>query len=217
MAATVSTRPALNRVFSFAVTALAAIIFPVFAADCRAEEGTAVISAAQAPLRLDPGGAELALAHGGSPVKVKEVRGDWSKVSVEGWVRNDQLKSSQAQKTGGGGSSGAAVSLVDYTFEELSKSITGTKRAVKLTLTLRNDSAKPITRWKGMMLVQDRLIQGQLGEVILRVPVSDEKAIPAGGSFTSEYFWTEDKSTFQIFSTRTKKSLAISVVDIQAE
>ena len=204
-------RPAFNA--SVFLTVAAAVFFvPDYS---RAEDTDAVVTT-EAPLRAEPGGNELAAIHGGAGVKVGEVRGDWSRVTVSGWLKNDQLKKGAAK----GAASAAAVDpvkLSDFSIEVLSKLVTGTKRAVKLTLKLRNDQGKPLSHWKGTMLIRDRLIQGMAGDILLRVPVSDDKAVAAGSEFTSEYYWYEGQGPFQTLANRTSKTVLIELVEVKAE
>ncbi len=202
--------------FCVLIALLLANVIPASAEPAPGAAPDASITAAQAPLRSEPGGNEAAIIHGGAPVRIIEGRGDWTRISVEGWVRSDQVKAGAPAK-GKNAAVADPIVLVDFSIDVLSKLVTGTKRAVKLTLNLRNDSTRPIGRWKGIMLIQEKLIQGLTGDVLMRVPVSDDKPIPAGGSFNSEYFWYEDQGPFQILSPRTKKTVSIVLVEVKAE
>jgi hypothetical protein len=196
-----------------ALTASAAL-FPQ--AKAWADDTTDSVTAAEnTALRTDPGGNEAALLHGGIGVKTLETRGEWSRIQVNGWVRTDQIKKGVAK---GSAVAASSVSLTDFSIQELSKMVTGNKRAVKLTLTLRNDSPKPINSWKGMLLVSEKLVQGMKGDIVLRVPVSDKnKPVAAGATFSSEYFWYEDQGPFGVLNQRTNKTLAIDLIDVRAE
>lgn len=184
------------------------------ASGCFAQE-TQGTAAAQTSLRNEPGGGELAVVNPGTALTIRERRGDWSRVAVEGWVRSEQVNSKTAQSAGA--PPPPPLTLADYNFEMLSKSVTGNKAAVKVSLTVRNDSAKMISKWNGVLLIYDRLVTGQAGNLLLKAKASDDKTIPAKGTSVVDLFWSEGQNAFQIFSGRTKKTLILEMVDLRAE
>jgi len=145
----------------------------------------------------------------------------WAEVAIQGWVRESYLK--KPPGAGGPKPSKAAQSplplvLVDFDTQDLHLGWdpNGTAAQLVLSLHLRNNTAKRVKAWKGLMTVYD-----SFGERILTRPVQDGDAnINPGTVGISAFGWRDDREKendlYDILSSYSERNLSIRLSEVEA-
>ena len=124
------------------------------------------IAATQQTLASEPGGAQRAFLNLNTPVTILEKRGDWVRVSIEGWVREKALASNKALPEESTANLDDPLSVVDYWLTEQRG---GKVIHACLNVKVRNNTADVISSWEGTLLGKDP----QDAVVIRELVVSD--------------------------------------------
>lgn len=157
-----------------------------------------------------PGGKRRGEVFINTPVEMKEVKGAWVKVSLEGWVRSSSLGKSRGKRDGY--KSTIKEGILDVTNYKLTEKKDGlSEPRIYITLSLKNNTSGPITSWSGLLVAQD-----QSAKVLFREPVSDGNAsIPAQGSGEVKFYWTAREVPFGILKSYGEGSLRFTLFKVQ--
>ncbi len=144
------------------------------------------------PLCVEPGGSRLADLTIGTPVHVLEKKGEWAKVSLEGWVRLSMLKpypivqdgiQVAAQKGEG------LISIAKYTLKMSGED--KKNQLVVLNLTLKNNSEEVLTAWQGILVaIKDN-------KILFREALSQHGLkIAPGATGEASFEWKEGEKSY---------------------
>lgn len=181
---------------------LTAVLLPLSAA---AEQ--LYVQSANQKLLTAPHGASLATLSANTPAVMVEDKGDWVKVSIEGWVRRNTLTSRAAQVAAP--SSGQPIELASYTVER--KEEKGQKK-VDLTLKVKNNTSSTVSSWRAIMTVQDR----STNQVLFSISVShDDANIAPGKTGEVTYYFDWSEQQYDILLNNYPNNLKISLFRVE--
>lgn len=171
------------------------LVFAVIPSMATAEESVKVKTDGAA-IYTKPGGPRIADMAKGSKLKVEDVRGEWVKVSVEGWMEMVTTDYSSSGAKQAAKKRRKLLSVANFKFETLSKYDTGDEGRLKVILTLKNHTNRDIQSWDGMLYVDLKKKAGK----VMRIPISSSKTtIPAGGTAEVAFYWRESEDTYDKF------------------
>lgn len=161
------------------------------------------------PLTKGPGGSKKGELYLNTGVIVTEERGDWVKVTVHGWVRKDSLKSRPEAGTSSLRTvNEPSLEVLDYSVREVKEGLSEPR--LYLSLQLKNASAEPVRRWKGLLVAQS-----PEGTVLFRQAVSDENTqIPAEGEASVNFYWVASEEPYTILRGATPDTLKLQLFKV---
>lgn len=192
-----------------------------------AEEIRAVTSPTT-PITDSLGGRKLGELYLATPVRVLESKGDWVKVSTEGWVKvrdlsgarmdnseSGQTKSGIGQSSVAKAAAGEALNTVTQDVLSVQDFITAKRTDIDpprlyLTITVKNISTKVINQWSGTLVVQDTS-----GKVLFREPISQEKAqVAAKGTTDVTVYWEPHEEPYGVLQNLDKSMFKLSLAKV---
>lgn len=172
----------------------------------------------QVALRGDPGGPQRASLYPYVCSEVKERREKWVRISIDGWVyQDDMIAKANALKNAGAPSSLVAESpliLTGFDMETGNRDSAGKPTRLVLKLRVKNISNHPVNEWSGVMAVD----KAGSDKVLFRYKVSDDEAnlAPAAEREVS-FYWDKGEEAFEALSGETKESLKITLNRVEAK
>ncbi len=164
------------------------------------------------PLCVEPGGSPRAELNIGTPVKTFERRGDWVRVSVDGWVRSSLLSKQVMTKDAIVVSAEEAIHLLGIVDQRVVLAEEEGVRKVVLKLTLKNLSAGSISSWSGILAV----LKGS--QVLFHAPLSQDKAsIPAGETGEAAFHWDETEAPYAALKANASGGLDFRLLRVKVK
>lgn len=183
------------------------LLFLLLAAvPCAAEEQAAdyVISSVQ-PLCEQPGGRKMADVYLNTKLNSGEVRGEWTQVTLTGWIRTNAL-GQKGTKVGLPSSTDADASLVVSGAEV--KKQPGEKTYV--TLQIKNTGKTVVAGWQGTLVAQSKD-----GTVLFQERVSDEQAkIDPQGTGRSTFYWEQNEEPYQVLQSVDPQAISFRLIGV---
>lgn len=160
------------------------------------------------PLRGGPGGPLIGTLNKNVPVKKSEVRTDWVKITVEGWVRVDALSAGKQAQTGTTSTTaGEPLAVAGFEMRKVSKQETGTTAVVQLKVKVKNVSSQAIKGWGGLLVVQN-----SKDEVILRTTVSgSDKTIAPSAVEEYSFLWRDTETEYEDLASLAPETIKVSL------
>lgn len=158
-----------------------------------------------AALRGSPAGELLGVMQRNVKVKPGEKKGDWVKVTVEGWMRDVELGQRQAHNL-----SPAAVApleVVGFELRAVSKDQTGDVARVQLKIRLQNKTNAVVSGWSGTLMIAD-----SFGNTLVRTPVEGgTDVIKPQSANEFNFYWKEGEDEYRLLSAYAKDSSQLKV------
>ena len=199
----------LNRLLliSLGSSMIAAPVSPAFSQ-------TACAGGEMAAVRSSPGGSQTGAVFPGGCVKVGEKRDIWVKVTLEGWVDEQELKmkaaSASAPTTAAPAPAEDPVELAGFDLAVGNRDLQGNPSRVQLTLHVKNSGGQPISGWSGLLAAQDLS-----GKVLFRYRVSDDGVIAPGTVKDVSYYWDKTEEPYAALADATKDKIKVSLHKIE--
>jgi hypothetical protein len=167
-------------------------------------------------LRGTPGGSQLGSVRGGIPMRKLEVRGDWLRVSVEGWVKAANISEAPPQPPAARSAAAppeGQLKAVGFEIETLARSGFGDPARVKVVLKIENQSAAVATDWSALLVAQTAA-----GEILTRTRIANGKdPIQPGATGEVIYYWGENEEAYDALANRKKEELRFSLYQVKFE
>lgn len=169
-------------------------------------------------LRAAPDGEKLGTLAQGTQLTVVETKGNWVRVSVEGWIwlasTTDDLASiAEAAVT----REGPDLELVDFETKRLPVNYDASRYSAEavLTLMVKNNTSQRIKAWKGLLIVKNAF-----GDVLFRVRLTDGTANIAPGQIAeASYSWEDnqfiDDEVYDKLVAYSKENLRLDLTEVQ--
>jgi len=181
----------------------------MIASGAAAEEGKEFryIKTLRQPLCINPGGRKHGDLFTNAPVIVKETRGDWARVAIEGWVKRSSLsgegKKADIRNVTGVNETGFFIKR--FTIRGVRKP--GEVPRMYLKLFLENTTKKSVYRWKGLLIAKNKK-----GEVLFSETLTDERInIPHQGKREVAFFWERNEAPFDPLADAENKESTITL------
>jgi hypothetical protein len=155
------------------------------------------------PLCVDPGGSKRGELAVGAPVKVLEHKGDWVRVSVEGWVRETLLSKAAMSKDSvqvAAEKGDSPLVVAKYNAKPVENE--GGEKRIALTLMLKNTTSATVSSWSGILVaIKD-------GKVLVREPLSqDRTSIAPGATGEASFYWDVSEKPYSVLKDSPADSL----------
>lgn len=188
------------------------LIFSAAAVEpARGEEAARFVTTDSAALRNGPAGELLGTVMRNSQVLTKEKKGDWTKITVEGWVRDSELSTTKtAAKTV---STAPTLEVAGFDLEKVDKSRSGESERIFLRIKIRNQTTQLVSDWAATLIVQDAQ-----GNILVKTPVqSGKEAIKPQSEGEVNYYWTPKEPQYGALSSylQDQGKLKVSLTQIQ--
>ncbi len=196
------------------VTALIALP-SVYAQDTA---GTLYVKPEKENLRATPNGSKIGEIDRGAKLKVLDKKGDWVKVSVEGWIWKNSTTSNLEQiKKVSKGASGKKLELVDFDVKGLPVNTDVSRYSAEAVLTLyvKNNTSKRIKAWKALVVIKNGF-----GDILFRTRLTDGTAnIAPGATEKASFSWEDNQfisdEPYDKIMAYSKENLKIELKEIK--
>jgi len=169
-------------------------------------------------LRDTPKGQKLGTLAQGTQLMVLETKGNWVRVSVEGWIW--QLSTTSDLDTNRQGRTtrkGPNLELVDFETKRLPVDYDASRYSPQamLTLMVKNNTSKRIKAWKGLLIVKNAF-----GDILFRTRLTDGTAnIHPGQIAKASYSWEDnqfvDDEPYDKLVVYSKENLRLELTEAQ--
>ena len=188
------------------------------AASLSAEADVRRVVATTTPITRRLGGSKAGELILNTKVEVKETRGAWARVSVDGWVRTKALSEPPASADEGSAPTGTstipviedgALSITDYVSTH--RSDVDPPRQY-LMLTIENKGPQTINSWKALLVGQK-----DDGRILFREPISqDDVTIEPGATADVSFFWEPHEELYSVLGALTKDKLKLNLIKVES-
>lgn len=163
------------------------------------------------PFLNDPGGSVRGYLSLNTPVAVQEKRGEWARVTAEGWVNIKALSGVEIEPEEAVSSDEQPLTLIEFKSEEKRQGRRPPR--VFLHLTVMNNSDKPILRWRGVLLVRNLE-----GKILFRENIiSDKVAIPPKENRQISFAWSPHDSVYDTIRNATPETVRLSIIKLKMD
>ena len=169
-------------------------------------------------LRAAPKGQKLGTLAQGTQLTVLESKGNWVRVSVEGWIWQPSTTNTLASiATAAATRKGPDLELVDFETKRLPVNYDASRYSAEavLTLMVKNNTSQRIKAWKGLLIVKNAF-----GDVLFRVRLTDGTANIAPGQIAeASYSWEDnqfiDDEVYDKLVAYSKENLRLDLTEVQ--
>lgn len=165
-------------------------------------------------LRVLPNGAIIGELVQGTKLNIKEEKGNWVKVSVDGWIWKPSTSEEIIASTKNTPST-PKLELIDFDVEQVTDSGLISFPKVKLTLHVKNNTSKRISAWRVVLVVKN-----SFGDQLLKGKITDGTAnIFPGEIGEASFAWEDnpflDGEPYDKLTAYSKENLKLSMIDIK--
>lgn len=168
-------------------------------------------------LRKAPNGSKIGEIGQGVKLRILEKKGDWIKVSVEGWIWKKSTISKLEQVKKLKSASGKKLELVDFDVKDLPVNTNVSRYSAEAVLTLYviNNTTKRIKAWRALVVIKNAF-----GDVLFRTRLTDGTAnIAIGGTEKASFRWKDNQfiagEPYDKILSYSKENLKIELKDIK--
>ena len=153
-------------------------------------------------MRSEPEGPKIGELLQKSPMRVKEVKGDWAYVNLNAWVRKSDLTTVEEQSTKtktGGASPASELTIQRFSLKHINDGLNPEK--MHLTLFLKNNTANTIKSWKAVLVANS-----DMGFLFREQIQDDSNPILAGQTIEINFNWqSQEEPFFHLINTSSDK------------
>lgn len=185
----------------------------VVADDVPAAGQTVFSKAASQSLLGSAAGSKIGDVYLNAPLTVVETQGDWTKVTVTGWVAKDSVAAKVAATSSTRVSGSSSLHIANYTVQQLPAADKKTKARIYLKLTVKNDSATPVKSWKSFLVAKNK--QGR--QLFITTVTDDAANIAPGGSKDISFVYDESEEPYDVLVGSDKNAVELSFEQLKVE
>ena len=168
-------------------------------------------------LRKAPNGSKIGEIDQGVKLRILDKKGDWIKVSVEGWIWKKSTTSKLDQVKKLKSASGKKLELVNFDVKGLPVNTDVSRYSAEAVLTLyvKNNTTKRIKAWKALVVIKNAF-----GDVLFRTRLTDGTAnIAIGETEKASFSWEDNQfivdEPYDKILSYSKENLKIELKDIK--
>jgi len=185
------------------------LLVAFFATSVAAQSKNAIVDQDDQVLRKSPNGEVATSLKRGTPVRIIETKDDWTRVSVEGWIRGASLRAADEKLTGATSGISVPVEVVGFSIEKTAA--TGTKVSqAQLILKVRNNLSVPLAAWKAILVVQKHP-----SDILFSSAVSDDRPFAAGSTADVKYYWEDGEEQYTKLTTTPKEQIKVNLLKVE--
>lgn len=209
----------MKKAAPFASAMLIAVFCLVGTGNAQSQADVRRVITSGTPMTKKLGGGKAGELILNTKVTVKETRGAWSRVTVDGWVRTNALSAPRVATNAAGGTAArrdvpvveeGALTVKDY----VSTHRTDVEPPRQyLMLTIANKGSQAISNWKALLVGQNAE-----GKILFREPISQDKVkIEPGSTSDVSFFWEPHEELYSVLGALSKDKLNLKLIRVESK
>ncbi len=198
----------MKRSFLFLLALSSAALFQNSAHAEGDDPSTLIVNENGEAVRSSPGGSLIGTINKKVRVKKVEQRGDFIRVSIDGWIREGGLSSEETVSKAPVEQSVLAV--VSYEIRRLTKNETGDAPRVLVKLRVKNQGGTVIPKWSAFLVAQN----GQGRELLRSVVSGGEKGLQPQEVQEYNFYWKSGEKEYDALVSESPESIKILLTGV---